>query len=113
MVADRLGRRALLVAASAGLARRASRVRLLVVTGGILWEAVWRLGHPAPVDSGIVIWVAAIGVLCVLAAGLTLLPALLTIGGRRAFWPRRDFTGPSSTPSTAASTWRRCRTFAA
>lgn len=33
--------------------------------------------------------VAAIGVLCVLAAGLTLLPALLTIGGRRAFWPRR------------------------
>jgi putative drug exporter of the RND superfamily len=33
--------------------------------------------------------VAAIGVLCVLAAGLTLLPALLTLGGRRAFWPRR------------------------
>ncbi len=33
--------------------------------------------------------VAAIGVVCVLAAGLTLLPALLTIGGRRAFWPRR------------------------
>ena len=33
--------------------------------------------------------VAAIGVLCVLGAGLTLLPALLTIGGRRAFWPRR------------------------
>jgi RND superfamily putative drug exporter len=34
--------------------------------------------------------VAAIGVVCVLAAGLTLLPALLTIGGRRAFWPRRS-----------------------
>jgi putative drug exporter of the RND superfamily len=33
--------------------------------------------------------VAAIGVGCVLLSGLTLLPALLTIGGRRAFWPRR------------------------
>jgi uncharacterized protein len=34
MVADRLSRRALLVAASAGLARGASPIRLLVVTGG-------------------------------------------------------------------------------
>ena len=34
--------------------------------------------------------VAAIGVACVLVAGLTLLPAMLTIGGRRAFWPRRQ-----------------------
>jgi putative drug exporter of the RND superfamily len=33
--------------------------------------------------------VAAIGVGSLLLAGLTLLPALLTIGGRRAFWPRR------------------------
>ena len=33
--------------------------------------------------------VAAIGVACVLLAGLTLLPAMLAIGGRRAFWPRK------------------------
>jgi putative drug exporter of the RND superfamily len=33
--------------------------------------------------------VSAIGVTCSFVAGLTLLPALLTIGGRRAFWPRR------------------------
>ena len=33
--------------------------------------------------------VAAIGVACSLLAGLTLLPALLTIFGRRGFWPRR------------------------
>ena len=34
--------------------------------------------------------VAAISVACVLVAGLTLLPALLAIGGRRAFWPRKQ-----------------------
>jgi putative drug exporter of the RND superfamily len=33
--------------------------------------------------------VSAIGVACVLLAGLTLLPALLTIFGRRGFWPRK------------------------
>ena len=33
--------------------------------------------------------VSAIGVACGLLAGLTLLPALLTIVGRRGFWPRR------------------------
>jgi cobalt-zinc-cadmium efflux system protein len=35
---------------------------LLVVTGGIAWEAIWRLTHPMPVASGIVIGVAAIGI---------------------------------------------------
>ena len=34
--------------------------------------------------------VAAIGVACGMVAGLTLLPALLTIFGRRGFWPRRS-----------------------
>jgi RND superfamily putative drug exporter len=33
--------------------------------------------------------VAAIGVACAMVAGLTLLPALLTIFGRAGFWPRR------------------------
>src|SRR4029453_11203316 len=32
--------------------------------------------------------VAAIGVACGMIGGLTLLPALLTIFGRRGFWPR-------------------------
>jgi RND superfamily putative drug exporter len=34
--------------------------------------------------------VSAIGVACVLLAGLTLLPALLTAVGRKGFWPRRS-----------------------
>jgi RND superfamily putative drug exporter len=34
--------------------------------------------------------VFAIGVACAMVAGLTLLPALLTIFGRTGFWPRRD-----------------------
>ena len=36
---------------------------LLVVTGGIAWEALWRIAHPVPVASEIVIAVAAVGIL--------------------------------------------------
>jgi cobalt-zinc-cadmium efflux system protein len=35
----------------------------LVVTGGIAWEALWRLSHPIPVAGGTVAWVAAAGIL--------------------------------------------------
>ena len=35
---------------------------LLLVTGGIAWEALQRLLHPAPVDGVTVIWVALFGV---------------------------------------------------
>jgi cobalt-zinc-cadmium efflux system protein len=45
------------------LAALANAIILLVVTGGISWEAVGRLSHPAPVASAIVIWVAAAGIL--------------------------------------------------
>lgn len=38
-------------------------VLLLVVTGGIAWEALWRLLHPAPVGGTIVMVVAGIGIL--------------------------------------------------
>ena len=38
-------------------------VLLLVVTGGIAWEAIRRLLHPGPVAGGLVIVVAAIGIL--------------------------------------------------
>jgi cobalt-zinc-cadmium efflux system protein len=45
------------------LAALANAVILLVVTGGIAWEALWRIGHPVPVASSVVIWVAAAGIL--------------------------------------------------
>ena len=45
------------------LAALANAVILLVVTGGIAWEALWRIGHPLPVASTVVIWVAAAGIL--------------------------------------------------
>ena len=53
--------------------------------------------------------VAAIGVGCVLLAGLTLLPALLTIGGRRAFWPRRKSVecDPLAEAHVHRGVWRR------
>src|SRR6516165_1965963 len=59
------------------LAALANAVILLVVTGGIAWEAVLRINDPVPVASGIIIWVAAAGIL---VNGLT---ALLFASGRR------------------------------
>src|SRR6516164_5086851 len=44
------------------LAALANAVILLVVTGGIAWEAIWRIAHPVPIASGIVVVVAAIGI---------------------------------------------------
>src|SRR5579872_3453971 len=44
------------------LAALANALILLVVTGGIAWEAIWRLGHPVAVTGGIVAVVAAIGI---------------------------------------------------
>jgi cobalt-zinc-cadmium efflux system protein len=58
------------------LAALANAIILLVVTGGIAWEALWRISHPSPVASTIMIWVAAIGVLI---NGMT---ALLFASGR-------------------------------
>jgi cobalt-zinc-cadmium efflux system protein len=44
------------------LAALANAIILLVVTGGIAWEAIWRITHPVPVAGGIVIAVAAVGI---------------------------------------------------
>src|SRR5215470_18307435 len=44
------------------LAALGNAVILLVVTGGIAWEAIRRIAHPVPVASGIVIGVAAAGI---------------------------------------------------
>ena len=53
--------------------------------------------------------VAAIGVFTCMVAGLTLLPALLTIGGRRGFWPRRRLIAyaPGEPVVSGQGIWRR------
>jgi RND superfamily putative drug exporter len=53
--------------------------------------------------------VAAIGVACAMIAGLTLLPALLTIFGRAGFWPRRALVqyDPEHPGVARQGLWRR------
>ena len=53
--------------------------------------------------------VAAIGVASGMVAGLTLLPALLTIFGRRGFWPRRGGVAydPAHATQAPRGLWRR------
>ncbi|HEU0217705.1 MAG TPA: cation diffusion facilitator family transporter [Stellaceae bacterium] len=58
------------------LAALANALVLLMVTGGIAWEALRRLGHPVPTEGGIVAVVAAIGIV---VNGVT---ALLFASGR-------------------------------
>jgi len=50
---------------------------LLIVTGGIAWEGIWRLAHPVPVGGAVVAWVAGGGIV---VNGAT---ALLFLAGRR------------------------------
>lgn len=45
------------------LAALANAVILLLVTGGLAWEAVQRFGAPRPVEGGLMMAVAAVGVL--------------------------------------------------
>src|SRR5215208_3273629 len=59
------------------LAALANAIVLLVVTGGIVWEAVRRFQHPDPVAGKTVMAVAAIGIV---VNGVT---ALLFMSGRR------------------------------
>ena len=53
--------------------------------------------------------VAAIGVTCAFVAGLTLLPALLTIFARTGFWPRRALAecDPEHPETGRQGLWRR------
>jgi putative drug exporter of the RND superfamily len=53
--------------------------------------------------------VSAIGVACAFVAGLTLLPALLTIFGRAGFWPRRALVecNPEDVSIARQGLWRR------
>ena len=58
------------------LAALVNGVLLLVVTGGIAWEAVQRFGTPTEVGGGIVAWVALVGV------GVNTATAMLFMRGR-------------------------------
>ena len=58
------------------LAALSNALILLVVTGGIAWEALRRLGHPVPTEGGIVAVVAAIGIV------VNAVTALLFASGR-------------------------------
>src|SRR5690349_17601069 len=51
--------------------------------------------------------IAAIGIACAALSGLTLLPALLTIFGRRAFWPFVPHTPESAPRAEAVPAWSR------
>ena len=44
------------------LAALVNALILLLITGGIAWQSVLRLQHPAAVDSRVMIWVAAVGI---------------------------------------------------
>ena len=59
------------------LAALANAALLLVVTGGIAWEAILRFRNPASIDAPVVIWVAALGILVNTAT------ALLFMSGRK------------------------------
>jgi cobalt-zinc-cadmium efflux system protein len=56
------------------LAALANAIILLVVTGGIAWEALWRLAHPVAVPGGLIAWVAAAGIVVNGATALLFLP---------------------------------------
>jgi len=59
------------------LAALANAALLLVITGGIAWEAILRFRQPAVVDAPVVIWVAALGI------AINAATALLFLSGRR------------------------------
>jgi cobalt-zinc-cadmium efflux system protein len=59
------------------LAALINAITLLVVVGGIAWEAIIRFGQPEGVQGGTVIWVAAVGVV------INTISALLFMAGRK------------------------------
>ncbi|PWC56654.1 cation diffusion facilitator family transporter [Azospirillum sp. TSO22-1] len=60
------------------LASLLNAVVLLVAVGAIAWEAVGRLSHPEPVEGGVVMWVAAVGI------AINTVTAWLFMGGKDA-----------------------------
>src|SRR3954465_7071343 len=76
----------------------------LTVTLAMLVLLVARAG-----DVRSLVTVAAIGIASAFVAGLTLLPALLTIFGRAGFWPRRRMIAfdPQAEIVERPGVWRR------
>jgi cobalt-zinc-cadmium efflux system protein len=59
------------------LAALANAALLLVITGGIAWEAILRFRNPASIDASVVAWVAALGI------AINTGTALLFMAGRK------------------------------
>lgn len=59
------------------LAALGNALILMIVTGGIVWEAIWRLAHPVAVAGGTVAVVALIGI------AVNVATALLFVRGRQ------------------------------
>ena len=59
------------------LAALANAALLLVITGGIAWEAILRFRNPASIDAPVEIWVAALGI------AVNTATALLFLSGRK------------------------------
>src|SRR5258706_10194578 len=59
------------------LAALTNAIFLLIVVGGIVWEAIGRFSLPEPVQSHTVIWVAAAGI------AINSISALLFVSGRK------------------------------
>jgi cobalt-zinc-cadmium efflux system protein len=55
------------------IAALANAVLLLVAVGGISWEAIRRFIHPEPLQEGVMIWVAAAGIIVNTATALLFL----------------------------------------
>jgi cobalt-zinc-cadmium efflux system protein len=59
------------------LAALFNAILLLVAVGGIAWEAIRRLGHPADVAGRTIIWVSAVGII------INAVTALMFFSGRK------------------------------
>ncbi len=67
------------------LAALANAIILLVVTGGIAWEAIWRISHPVQVASGIVVAVASVGIFVNGGTALLFAPGSADLNVKSAF----------------------------
>ena len=67
------------------IAALANAALFLVAVGGISWEAIRRLTHPEPLQEGIIIWVAAAGIVVNTATALLFLRGSHDVNIRGAF----------------------------
>ncbi|MCE9528245.1 MAG: cation diffusion facilitator family transporter [Planctomycetales bacterium] len=67
------------------IAALANAMLLLVAVGGISWEAIRRIARPEPLQEGVVIWVAAAGIIVNTATALLFLRGSHDVNIRGAF----------------------------